>query len=127
MESLSQIKHTLIGRLGESHIEAVAEIFSVGNKTVHPQANHAQSFLKNLFKTTPDGHHFTDRFHTAAQLMRYTVEFTQIPTGNFTNDIIKCWFKKSGCIFGNRIFQFGESITQAKFGGNKSQWITCGF
>ena len=94
---------------------------------MHALTNHAQTFLDSLLEGAADGHYLADRFHAGAQLAVYALEFAQVPTGYFADNVVESRLEEGAGLFGNRVFQVEQAIAQAQFGSHEGQRITRSF
>ena len=95
------------------------------DKSVHALANHTESFLQCFLKGAPNSHHFAYTFHRRAEFAFHASELRQVPTRNLANDIVEGRFEECAGGPGDRVFQFEQSVSKCKFGGNESQWVAC--
>ena len=112
-----------VGRFVQSFVDVVDDQFFIFDEPVHTLAYHAEAFLYGFFESAAYGHHFSHRFHAAAQFAGYAVEFTQVPAGNFAHYIVECRFEEGRSRLRYRVFQVEKSVTESQFGGDESQWI----
>ncbi len=113
VKSLADNEDPAIRRFGQRFLYVRNFKLLIGDKPVHALSDHTKSFLNGFLKGTSDGHDLSDRFHTAPQFTGDTMEFTQIPTGYFADNVVQCRFEESGSRFGHRILQIEQSVTQA--------------
>src|SRR4030042_2557434 len=121
---IGNYKYPHVGGFGQFLFDVAEFQVTVAHKTVHTLTDHAQSLLYGLFKSSANGHNFSHAFHTASDLFGYPYEFVEVPARNFADDIVKSRFKKGRGGFGYGIFYFVQTISDAEFGGDKSQRIT---
>ena len=112
-ECFRYYKNTFIGRLTKCFVNIRDNQFFVFHKSVHSLSYHTKTFLDRFFKSTTDSHYFTDWFHWRTQFFVYPMEFTQVPTRNFTDHIIQSRLEEGGGRFCYGIFQIEKSVTQS--------------
>jgi len=55
------------------------------------------------------------------------LEFSQIPFGDFGNDIVEGWFEASGGGFCDGVGQFGQGVTESNFSGSVGKRVSRSF
>ena len=98
----------------------------IAYKAMHALAYHTQTFLDNFLERAADRHDFAHRLHARTDFARHTRKLSQVPTGNFTNQVIQLRSLVSG-IRSTHFADLVERIAQCNLGGNESERITGGF
>ena len=121
---LGNDEDTIIGRFQERLVHIGDDQLFVAHETVRTLADHPQALLDGLFEGAAHSHHLTHALHAGADLVRYPLEFGQIPTRNLAHDVIQGRFKEGRSGLGHGILQVKETVAQAQFRCHKGQRIT---
>ena len=91
---------------------------------MHTLTDHTQPLLDNFFERASDRHDFTNRLHAGTDFARYTNELRQVPTRDFTNQVIQ--LRSHVCrIRSSHFTNLVERIAQCNLSGNECQRISC--
>ena len=81
-------------------VEVVHMQLLVLGEAVHTLTNHTKTLLDGIFEGTTDSHYLTHRLHARTDFAIYATELAEVPTREFSYDIVECRLEESRRIFG---------------------------
>ena len=86
----------------------------------------SNGLLERLFKSSANGHDFSDRLHGTANVALDVLELGKIPSGDFRDNVVERWFEVSSGGLGDGVGQLGQRVAETNLGGRVSQRVTGG-